>query len=78
VKREIFESMLKKLYPNDKFEVVSYEILSKNQLNESGEWIPDSPAIFVGLRFTDVDLKHINLTNYFSDFTGFEFSISKV
>ena len=78
MRREIFEKMLDKLYPDKKIEVVSYEILPKNQLNESGEWIPDTPAVFVGVRFNDIDNVDINLTNYFSEFTGFEFSVSRV
>lgn len=66
------------MYPDEKIEVVSYEILPKNQLNEFGEWIPDTPAVFVGLRFYNSDRLDINLTNFFSDFTGFEFSVSRV
>ena len=78
MRREIFEKMLNKLYPDSKIEVVSYEILPKNQLSESGEWIPDTPAVFVGIRFKDLDKIDINLTDYFSEFTGFEFSVSRV
>ncbi len=78
VRRELFESMLNKLYPEGKIEVVNYEILERNQLNESGEWVKDSPAVFVGVKLNGTDTGGIGLTNYFTDFTGFEFSIYHV
>jgi hypothetical protein len=78
VRREIFETMLNKLYPDNKIEVVNYEILGKNQLNESGEWVPDTPAVFVGVRLNGTNIEGVGLTNYFTDFTGFEFSIYHV
>jgi len=78
VRRELFESMLEKLYPEGKIEVVNYEILERNQLNESGEWVKDTPAVFVGVRLNGTDTKEIGLTSYFTDFTGFEFSIYHV
>ncbi len=70
--------MLNKLYPEGKIEVVNYEILERNQLNESGEWVKDSPAVFVGVKLNGTDTGGIGLTNYFTDFTGFEFSIYHV
>lgn len=70
--------MLEKLYPEGKIEVVNYEILERNQLNESGEWVKDTPPVFVGVRLNGTDTKKIGLTNYFTDFTGFEFSIYHV
>ena len=78
MRRELFESMLNKLYPEGKIEVVNYEILERNQLNESGEWVKDSPAVFVGVKLNGTDTGGIGLTNYFTDFTGFEFSIYHV
>jgi hypothetical protein len=78
VRRELFETMLNKLYPEGKIEVVNYEILGRNQLNESGEWIKDTPAVFVGVRLNGTDTGGVVLTNYFTDFTGFEFSIYHV
>ena len=78
VRRELFESMLEKLYPEGKIEVVNYEILERNQLNESGEWVKDTPAVFVGVRLNGTNTGEIVLTSYFTDFTGFEFSIYHV
>ena len=78
MKREIFEKMINKLYPDEKMEVVSYEILEKNMLNENGEWVLDRPAVFVGLRFDNNNQLSLNLTDYFTNFTGYEFSISRV
>lgn len=78
MRRDIFEKIMTKLYPDEKIEVVSYEILEKNMLNENGEWVLDSPAVFVGLRFHNNDQLSLNLTEYFTNFTGYEFSISRV
>jgi len=78
VRREIFEKMINTLYPEEKIEISSYEILEKNKLNESGEWVSDTPAVFVGLRFDNNNQLSLNLTDYFTNFTGYEFSISKV
>ena len=37
MKRDIFEQMITKRFPDQKIEVVSEEIVSKNKLNENGE-----------------------------------------
>lgn len=78
MRRDIFETMLTKLRPEVKFEVVSYEILPKSRLDESGEWLPDTSAVFVELRFDNSNPLNLNLTDYFTNLTGFEFSISRV
>lgn len=78
MRREIFEKMIDTLYPDQKIEVVSYEILEKNKLDENGEWVLDTPAVFVDIRCNDFDAKGLYLTEYFTDFTGHEFAINKV
>lgn len=78
MRRDIFEKIMTKLYPDEKIEVVSYEILEKNMLNENGEWVLDTPAVFVELRFDSNNQLSLNLTDYFTNFTGYEFSISRV
>jgi len=78
MKREVFEKMIDKLFPEQKIEVVSYEILEKNKLNENNEWILDTPAVFVDIRCSDFDNKGLYLTEYFTNFTGYEFAINKV
>jgi len=78
VRREIFEKMINTLYPDQKIEVVSYEILSKNKLDENDKWISDTPAVFVDIRCQDFDDKGLYLTDYFTNFTGHDFAINKV
>ena len=78
MKRDMFEKMITKLFPDQKIEVVSYEILSKNKLNEDGEWVLDTTAVFVDIRCEDFDNKGLYLTDYFTNFTGHEFAINKV
>ena len=78
MKRDMIEKMITKLFPDQKIEVVNYEILSKNKLNENGEWVLDTPAVFVDIRCEDFDNKGLYLTDYFTNFTGHEFAINKV
>ena len=77
MRREIFEKIIKKLYPDQSIQVVSYEIFEKNKY-ENDEWVLDIPAIFVEIKCDDFDAKNLYLTDYFTNFTGFEFSISRV
>lgn len=53
------------------------EIFEKNKY-ENDEWVLDIPAIFVEIKCDDFDAKNLYLTDYFTNFTGFEFSISRV
>lgn len=80
MRQELTEKILNKLIPNTKFEISSYQILPKNYLNNHGEWISDSPAIFIGIKIINEgeDLKKINLTDFLTDMTGFEFSVNRV
>ena len=78
MKRDMFEKMITKLFPDQKIEVVNYEILSKNKLVENGEWVLDTPAVFVDIRCEDFDIKGLYLTEYFTNLTGHEFAINKV
>jgi hypothetical protein len=52
--------------------------LKKNKLDENGEWILDTPAVFVDIRCEGFDNKGLYLTDYFTNFTGHEFAINKV
>ena len=44
--KPLVEKILKSLYPELDVEIISFEILTRNKLNEQQEWIEDSPAIF--------------------------------
>lgn len=86
MKQEFVEKMFETIFPNVKIEIISYEVLERNQLNENGEWIKDLPAIFIDVRYKDkkdddtpgTHPSGFNLSEYLSNFTGHEFSISKV
>jgi hypothetical protein len=86
MKQEFVEKMFKTIFPDVTINIVSYEVFERNQLNENGEWIKDLPAIFIDARYEDkkddnVPRTHpsgFNLSEYLSNFTGHEFSITKV
>ena len=86
MKQEFVEKMFETIFPEVKIDIISYEVLERNQLNENNEWVKDLPAIFIGARYDDkkdewdggVHPSGFNLTDYMSNFTGHEFSITKV
>ena len=86
MRQEFVEKMFETIFPEVKIDIISYEVLEKNQLNENNEWVKDLPAIFIGVKFIDkvddntpcVHPSGFNLTDYMSNLTGHEFSISKV
>ena len=91
MKREFVEKMFETIFPEVKIDIVSYEVLERNQLDENNKWVKDLPAIFIDARYIDkeVDCSTIdtpigthpsgfNLSEYLSNFTGHEFSITKV
>lgn len=86
MKREFVEKMFETIFPEVKIDIISYEVLERNQLNENNEWVKDLPAIFIDARYhdkTDDDAagthpSGFNLSEYLSNFTGHEFSITKV
>jgi hypothetical protein len=77
VRRELFEKIVKKLYPDQNINVANYTILEKNKY-EDGEWVLDRPAVFVEIKCDDFNDKGLNLSDFLTSFTGFEFSISKI
>lgn len=80
MKQEFVEKMFKSIFPDVKIEIISYEVLEKNQLNENNEWVKDSPAIFIQIRYNndgETIPNNFNLTEYLTNLTGHEFSITK-
>ena len=69
------ESIFKILYPELKIEIKSFEELSRKQMNESNEWIVDSPSYFVGVFINEYPSKAINISETMSLYTGFEFNV---
>ena len=78
MKREMFEKVLQIMLPGS--EIVVYEVLPRNQLNENNEWIPDSPAIFLSIKYESDDNNDIRsgkLSQRLSDMTGYEVNIDE-
>lgn len=69
------ESVFKILYPELKIEIKSFEELSRKQLNESNEWVEDSPCYFVGVFINEFPSQAINISETMSLYTGFEFNV---
>lgn len=78
MKREMFEKVLQIMLPGS--EIIEYELLPRNQLNENNEWIPDSPAVFVSIKYesdTNNDIRSGRLSQRLSDMTGYEVNIDE-
>jgi hypothetical protein len=69
------ESIFKILYPELKIQIKSFEELSRKQMNESNEWVVDSPSYFVGVFINEYPSKAINISETISLYTGFEFNV---
>ena len=69
------ESIFKILYPELKIKIKSFEELSRKQMNESNEWVVDSPSYFVGVFINEYPSKAINISETMSLYTGFEFNV---
>lgn len=67
----MFEKVLKSLSPGT--ELLNFELLPRNQLNENNEWVPDTPAIFISILYDeDLDLRSGKLEHMLTEFTGRE------
>jgi hypothetical protein len=78
MKREMFEKVLQVMLPGSV--IMEYELLPRNQLNENNEWIPDSPAVFVSIKYESDDNNDIRsgrLSQRLSDMTGYEVNIDE-
>ena len=69
------ESVFKILYPELKIQIKSFEELTRKQLNESNEWVEDSPCYFVGVFINEFPSRAINISETMSLYTGFEFNV---
>jgi hypothetical protein len=69
------ESIFKILYPELKIQIKSFEELSRKQMNESNEWVVDSPSYFVGVFINEYPSQAINISETMSLYTGFEFNV---
>ncbi len=74
----MFEKVLQVMLPGSV--IMEYELLPRNQLNENNEWIPDSPAVFVSIKYESDDNNDIRsgrLSQRLSDMTGYEVNIDE-
>jgi hypothetical protein len=78
VKREIFEKLIKTLYPEQTIVLMDYNIIGRNKY-EDGKWVSDSAAVFVSIKCDSFNTGDIYKTeDFLTNFTGFEFSINKI
>ena len=75
MRREMFEKVLQIMLPDSK--ILTYELLPRNQLNENNEWVPDSPAVFVSIKYSDNNGNVSNgiLSRQLTEMTGYEVNI---
>ena len=73
--KETTENIFKILYPELKIQIKSFEELTRKQLNESNEWVEDSPCYFVGVFINEFPSRTINISETMSLYTGFEFNV---
>lgn len=75
MRREMFEKVLQIMLPDSK--ILTYELLPRNQLNENNEWVPDSPAVFVSIKYSDDNGNVSNgiLSRQLTEMTGYEVNI---
>ena len=73
--KETTENIFKILYPELKIQIKSFEELTRKQLNESNEWVEDSPCYFVGVFINEFPSRAINISETMSLYTGFEFNV---
>ena len=78
MKEEMVRKLFEILYP--KLEIVSIEFLPRQKLNENNEWVKDSSAIFIGVKYAeeanfDSIREYNGVTNFLTNLTGFEFNV---
>jgi hypothetical protein len=66
------------LYPELSIIVKEIEVLPRNQLNESDEWVEDTPAYFVGVILKEFPSRSSDISEIVSMYTGFEFNVYRM
>ena len=74
----LVKKILKSLYPELDIEIISFEILTRNKLNEQQEWIEDSPTIFLGVNMKSWPSQTINISETLTLYTGYEFNVFRI
>jgi hypothetical protein len=78
VDKETIQKILDILYPELKIIVKELEILPRNRLNESNEWVEDTSAYFVGVIIKEFLSRSSDISETLSLFTGFEFNVYRM
>jgi len=73
--KEQIQKILNILYPELNIVVNEVEILPRQQLNESKEWVKDTDAYFVGIKMTDFPSRSSDISETISLYTGYEFNV---
>lgn len=76
--KETIQQIFDILYPELEILVKEVEILSRNQLNESNEWVEDTPAYFVGVILKEFPSRSSDISEIVSMYTGFEFNVYRM
>ena len=75
MEQPLVEQIIKSLFPELEVEIYSFEVLPRQQLNELLDWVPDSPAYFVGVNVKEYPTPVLNMSDVVSLYTGCEFNI---
>jgi hypothetical protein len=72
MKRGLFEKILDVVSPGS--ELITYEVMSRHQLDDNNNFIPDTPAIFISIKYTDdnLNLRDGTLEQELSELTSCE------
>lgn len=73
MRRKLFEKVLKTISP--KSTILSFEVIKRYQLSEKGDWVFDSPAIFVSVTHEESQNLY-ELMSLLEQFTGTEVNLN--
>jgi len=76
--KETIQKIFDILYPELKIIIKELEILPRNRLNESNEWVEDTSAYFVGVIIKEFLSRSSDISKTLSLFTGFEFNVYRM
>lgn len=76
--KETIQQIFDILYPELSIVVKEIEVLPRNQLNESHEWVEDVPAYFVGVILKEFPSRSSDISETVSMYTGFEFNVYRM
>ena len=79
MKQELVEKFLTKMYPDIEIKIISYELMSRFDFNDNGQFVEVDPSIFMDLKILNNENEvQLEITKYLTKFTGYEFSITLV